>query len=105
MKRRHFIKAVFLAVLVSSLLLTQPLLADERRKGYRHDGRPDVSLDYAVKKARNRYNGRVISAETVGAENNRMHNIRILTEEGRVRRLRVDPSTGEYIKPRPRRRQ
>jgi len=104
MKSSHFIKAVFLAVLMSSISMTQPLLADERRNGYRHDGRPDVSLDYAVKKARNRYNGRVISAETVGAENDRMHNIRILTDDGRVRRLRVDPSTGEYVKGKPRRR-
>lgn len=102
MKSRHFIKTVFLAVLMSSMLLTQAVLADERRNGYRYDGRQNVTLDSAVKKARGRYNGRVISAETVGAENDRMHNIRILTEDGRVRRLRVDPSTGEYIKPKPR---
>ncbi len=104
MKSRRFIKAVFMAVLMSSTLMTQPLLADERRNSYRHEGRPNVSLDHAVKKARNRYNGRVISAETVDVENDKMHNIRILTDDGRVKRLRVDPSTGEYVKGRPRRR-
>jgi len=100
MKSVHFIKAVLLAVLMSSMLLAQPLLADERRNGYRHDDRHNVTLDRAVKKARSRYNGRIISAETVGAEEGRTHNIRILTNDGRVRRLRVDPSTGEYVRPR-----
>ena len=100
MKSVHFIKAVFLAVLMSSMLMAQSLLADERRNGYRHDDRHNVTLDHAVKKARSRYNGRIISAETVGAEDDRTYNIRILTDDGRVRRLRVDPSTGKYVKPR-----
>ena len=99
MKPVYFIKAVFYAVLMSSLLLAQPLRADERHKSYRHDDRQNVTLDNAVKKARSRYNGRVISAETVGAEDHRTHNIRILTDDGRVRRLGVDPSTGEYVRP------
>ncbi len=129
MNSAHFIKAVLPAVLLSSIFLVQPLLADERHNGYRHDSRPNsyrqddrhnnyrqddryndyrqhekdrVTLDHAVQKARSRYNGRVISAETVGAEEGSTHNIRILTNDGHVRRLRVDSTTGEYVMPRKR---
>ena len=59
----------------------------------------DYSLERAVKRARSDYNGRVISAETDNGNGHGSHKIRILTDDGRVRRLRVDPETGEYIRP------
>ena len=63
----------------------------------------ETSLDRAVSKARKEYRGRVISAETDESHGHRSHNIRILTEKGTVRRIRVDPETGQYLPP-PRRK-
>lgn len=61
------------------LLLSPPLSA-----------RGDVSLDQAVEQARERTGGRVISAETRDKNGQRVHNIRILTSDGKVRRLQID---------------
>jgi len=63
-------------LLASSLVLAGP----ERR----------TSLDEAVSEARERYNGRVLSAETRRRNGHETHNIRILTRDGQVRRYRVD---------------
>jgi uncharacterized membrane protein YkoI len=54
------------------------------------------SLDEAVSEARDRYPGRVLSAETDRRGGRESYNIRILTHEGRVKRLRVDPESGRY---------
>ncbi len=51
-----------------------------------------VTLDEAVSGVRRR--GRVLSADTVQEDGRPVHRIRILTNEGRVRRLRVDGRTG-----------
>lgn len=53
-----------------------------------------TSLEDAVSDARNRYPGRVLSAETDRRGGRESHNIRILTKDGRVKRLRVDPESG-----------
>ena len=85
---------LLITALVSLAVLLTPLtlLADKRSR----DG---VSLESAVSNARDHYRGRVISAETGKRNGNAPHKIRILTEDGRVRRLRVDPETGEYLQP------
>ena len=49
-----------------------------------------TSLDEAVSDARERYNGRVLSAETRRDNGRETHNVRILTGDGRVRRYQVD---------------
>lgn len=89
-----------IAAVVSLMFLLMPFsaMADKRPR----DG---VSLENAVSNARDHYRGRVISAETGKRNGNAPHKIRILTKDGRVRRLRVDPRTGEYLQPdRPSRR-
>ncbi len=49
-----------------------------------------ASLDDAVSEARERYDGRVLSAETLTDERGReIYSIRILTPDGRVKRYRV----------------
>jgi hypothetical protein len=68
-----------LKLLLCTLLLIPSLYA-----------RADVSLDQAVEQARQRLGGRVISAETQERNGKRVHNVRILTEEGKVRRLRIN---------------
>lgn len=54
----------------------------------------DISLDQAVEQAKERVNGRVISAETRDRDGRQIHNIRILTKEGKVRRLRINADGG-----------
>ena len=49
-----------------------------------------TSLDEAVSDARERYNGKVLSAETHRHNGHETHNVRVLTGDGRVRRYRVD---------------
>jgi hypothetical protein len=71
-----------------------PLLAapydEQRRNGYPMTSEP-MTLGGAVSQARQEYNGRVISAET---EKSGRHTIKILTDDGRVKRLQYDGRTG-----------
>ena len=55
-----------------------------------------TSLEDAVSEARDRYPGRVISAETQRRNGRESHRIRILTKEGRVKRLNVDAESGRF---------
>ncbi|HEC07541.1 MAG TPA: hypothetical protein ENJ12_11850 [Thiolapillus brandeum] len=58
------------------------------------DSMDSISLDDAVNRVRGQFDGRILSAEEIGAE----YRIRVLTGNGKVRRLRVDPATGEIIR-------
>ena len=70
-------------ILLLALAFAPPLMA-----------RGDMSLDQAVRQARDKSNGRVISAETREKNGQRYHNIRILTNDGKVRRYRYDADDG-----------
>jgi hypothetical protein len=70
---------ILVCLMLLALLFAPPLLA-----------RGDLSLDQAVQQARERTGGRVISAETREKNGRMFHNIRILTNDGRVRRLKYD---------------
>ena len=65
--------------------------------------RGGISLDEAVERARGREGGRVISAETHERDGQRIHNIRLLTKDGRVKRIRIDGQSGKRMRGRPRR--
>jgi hypothetical protein len=56
-----------------------------------------MSLDQAVQQAKQRTGGRVISAETRDQDGGPVYNIRILTQDGKVRRMqiRADDKGGE----------
>jgi uncharacterized membrane protein YkoI len=56
--------------------------------------RSGISLDQAVAMVESRYGGRVVKAERKGDDDRATYRIRILTEDGRVLDLRVDPGTG-----------
>jgi hypothetical protein len=56
---------------------------------------PGVSLDQAVRRARR--SGKVLSADTVDEGGRRVHRVRVLTDEGRVRRFRYDAGTGQPV--------
>ncbi|MEJ2454949.1 MAG: ribosome biogenesis GTPase RsgA [Candidatus Thiodiazotropha sp.] len=66
-------------ILLLALAFAPPLLA-----------RDASSLDNAVRQAREKSNGRVISAETQEKNGRQYYNIRILTDDGKVRRYRFD---------------
>jgi uncharacterized membrane protein YkoI len=77
-----------LGVLCIMLLLASGAQADRR-----------ISLEQAVNEARDRYPGRVLSAETERRGGRESHQIRILTEDGRVKRLRIDAESGRPERP------
>ncbi|MEJ2403964.1 MAG: PepSY domain-containing protein [Candidatus Thiodiazotropha sp.] len=56
-----------------------------------------MSLDQAVQQAKQKTGGRVISAETRNKDGHSVYNIRILTRDGKVRRMqiRADDKGGE----------
>lgn len=48
-----------------------------------------VSLEEAVRRVRRQYGGKIVSAETRGRPGNRVHVIKVLTDNGRVHTVRV----------------
>ncbi len=65
--------------------------------------RGDISLDEAVERAREREGGRVISAETQEWDGQRIYNIRLLTKDGKVKRIHIDGRSGKRMRGRSRR--
>lgn len=56
-----------------------------------------VSLAEATQMALQAYPGQVVRAETVTRGGRRVHQIRILGGDGRVRTVRVDAQTGAFL--------
>jgi uncharacterized membrane protein YkoI len=56
-----------------------------------------VSLNQAVAQVQRRTGGRVLSAETRTENGVPVHYIRVLTDNQRVRTIRVDGRTGEWL--------
>ena len=56
-----------------------------------------VSLNQAVAQVQRRVGGRVLSAETQTHNGVPLHVIRVLTDNQRVRTIRVDGRTGEWM--------
>lgn len=76
-----------------------PRLRELRRrleKGRWHD-RGGISLDRAVTRIREGLGGRVLSAKTFRENHREVHQIRIINDQGRVRRIRVDAKTGRLL--------
>ena len=48
-----------------------------------------VTLSQAVEQVRRQYNGRIVSAETQVSGNRETHVIKVLTEDGKVKTVRV----------------
>ena len=53
-----------------------------------------VSLDEAISRARRQSDGKVLAAETVRVGGRNVHRIKILTSDGRVKRVQIDADTG-----------
>ena len=70
------------------VLMQTAMVAPERR----------ATLDDAISEAREDVPGRVLSAETVRENGQEVHRLRILSEDGRVRRYNMDAETGRRMK-------
>jgi len=85
--------------LIAALLLASPLHAAGPKAAdqtaYRATGlelvqRNCPSLSEAVAQVRRQYNGRIVSAETRRSGNREVHTIKVLTEDGKVKTVRVN---------------
>ena len=106
-KRLHIVLLLLCSVLVTIPAAAQRYYPDREPRGghdrlylAQHQGE---NLDRAVSRIRGRTGGRVLSAETRDNDGRRVHHIRILTNNGKVRRVRVDAESGETLPPRRRR--
>jgi uncharacterized membrane protein YkoI len=59
--------------------------------------RAKFTLDQAVDKVRAKFGGKVIKASTRQKNGRPVHSIKILGENGRVRTVRIDGLTGEFL--------
>ena len=62
-----------------------------------HATQGGISLSQATQIAQRQYPGRVVRAETVERSGRRIHEVRILGGDGRVRTIRVDASSGRIL--------
>lgn len=72
-----------------------PLLLAQRDS----PGNGGISLDEAVSQARRQYQGQVLSTETINVDGRKVYRIKILTNDGRVKRTQVDARTGQPLSP------
>lgn len=68
-----------------------------RRQDSTHDTHQDTTLDDAISRVRRQSDGRVLSAETVRSNDRDEHRVRVITDDGRVRRYRMDAETGNLL--------
>ena len=62
-----------------------------------HTGNGGISLDEAVAQAQQQNQGKVLSAETIRVDGRKVHRIKILTHNGRVKRIKIDARTGRTM--------
>ena len=71
----------------------QELIDRRPREDYRIEP-SGISLDQAVEMATRRYRAKAVRAETVLSGERRVHQIRLLSSEGKVWTVRVDAESG-----------
>ena len=77
---------------MSSVTDAQELI--DRRQRREQRASEGISLDEAVQMAQSRYRAKAVRAETVNNGGRRVHQIRLLSAEGKVTTVRVDAQTG-----------
>ena len=65
------------------------------QRGHSENG--GISLDEAVRRARQQHRGKVLSAEAVRIDGRKVYRIKILTKDGRVKRIHIDARTGQTV--------
>jgi uncharacterized membrane protein YkoI len=59
-----------------------------------HSEKRGISLDEAVSRARRQSDDKILSAETIRVDGRRVHRIKVLTSQGRVKHVQIDADTG-----------
>ena len=77
---------------------SEPALVAVQEGEQREPGPAD--LQEAIEIALKRYGGQAADADTVVRDGRRVHEIKVLSDEGIVRTVRIDPDTGAIIQPR-----
>lgn len=80
--------------LTGAAVEAQDLVDRRARFERRADPSAGISLDQAVQLAQSRYRAKAVKAETVNNGGRRVHQIRLLSPEGKVWTVRVDAETG-----------
>lgn len=96
-QRGHLIRTLLLALCLlgtadTALPATGALSPPERSEAV--TVRDEVSLSEAVARVKREYGGRILEAETQEKNGRRVHVIKVLTREGRVRTVRI-PAGGD----------
>jgi len=95
---RQLITAGLMLLLATSPVYASPfdhpLLLFAKRNHTENGG---ISLDEAVRRARQQHKGKVLSAETIRKDGRKVYRIKILTKNGRVKRVKIDARTGQII--------
>lgn len=84
---------ILIPLLVGMIGYASPAMTQHGGQGSR--GGWDRGLDQAVSQAREQTGGRVISAETREIDGQLTYIVRILTKDGKVKRLRIGASSGD----------
>lgn len=63
----------------------------------RPSARDSLTLQQAIAIAMSRYDGRVVRAETKIINGRRVYEIRMIDSAGRVRTIRIDAKTGQFL--------
>ena len=101
MIKGRLITAVLILLLAAGPVIAAPFHRHMLIAQRDHAGNGGVSMHEAIAQARQRNKGKVLSAETIRIDGRNVHYIKILTNDGRVKRSRFDARTGKNL---PRRR-
>ena len=97
---------MFAAVLLLGSALAMPAAVAEPPPWAQKGGRRDperapraegISLDEAVNRAERKYHARVIRAETHESNGRRVHQLQLLSDDGRVWTVRIDAASGAEL--------
>lgn len=92
---RHLVWALLSLLAAGAPLAGQAQELIDRRQRHEQRGEPGgVSLDQAVEMAQRRFRAKAVRAETVDSGGKRVHQIRLLSAEGKVWTVRVDAESG-----------
>jgi uncharacterized membrane protein YkoI len=92
---RHLVWALITLLAAGAPLAAHSQELIDRRQ--RHEPRIEpagISLDQAVEMAQRRYRAKAVKAQTVESGGRRVHQIRLLSAEGKVWTVRVDAQSG-----------
>lgn len=97
---RHGAAAVALALGLLSAAAVQgqaPPRRDDSPRSFMSQRGARISLQQATAMALSRYQGRVVRAEPKSQGDRVVYEIRILGDDGRVRTVRIDAETGQFL--------